>query len=185
MSSTVKSGRRVGIDERREALRLRVMAGELAVTAGRRMRARREELKLTQPQVAAQIKKLLPEMAVDKQRVSDWERGYNFPSDRYKRSIAVVLQVEDLGGFSYFLVSDELEEQETPDPFAANRRQTDDRLEAIEQKLDQVLANQAKFEQDIIDFSDRIAAMLARSLVVATSGEEIDALRRQLGGGPQ
>lgn len=100
MASTVKCRTEVGIDPRVARLRLRLVPKtDMSVNFGNWMRHRRAELGLTQPQVAKRLNAELPEMAADKQRVSDWERGYNMPSDIYKPAIVRALEVEDV---SYF-----------------------------------------------------------------------------------
>jgi transcriptional regulator with XRE-family HTH domain len=63
------------------------MAGELASRIGARIREAREDLGINQRQLADRI----PSDAVNNQRVSDWERGVNKPSDRYMKMIATAL----------------------------------------------------------------------------------------------
>jgi transcriptional regulator with XRE-family HTH domain len=106
------------------------VAGEIAARFGQRIRQRRDELRLTQKQVAMRIGALLPEMAMDKQRVSDWERGANTPSDRYRDALVTALEVDDI---SYFLLP--AEKIETPD-LSRNGNQLDE----INRKLDLILA---------------------------------------------
>lgn len=65
------------------------MAGEMASGVGRRIRQRREEMALKQRQLADLID---PTGAIDNQRVSDWERGVNHPSERYMAAIAKALE---------------------------------------------------------------------------------------------
>lgn len=103
MAGTVKPGRSFRIDGRADRLRLQLVATELGQLIGDRIRARRKELGLTQKQVAARMKS----DAVDAQRVSDWERGYNKPSERYLLELVDALEVADAG---YFMVV----ETETP-----------------------------------------------------------------------
>lgn len=116
------------------------MASQMGLRIGARIRARRDELGLTQKQVARAMNEAAADddqqSAADAQRVSDWERGYNKPSERYLRQLVAALQVPDL---TYFF-----EEPEQPDVLAslapANGDQADllGRLIAIEKKLDQL-----------------------------------------------
>lgn len=115
MASTVKVRTQVGIDERVAALRVQLMASEIALRFGQRLRQRRLEMGLKQPQLAALIAPYVPARAVDKQRVSDWERGVNLPEDDYKEAIVAATGVPDI---SYFY--EPSEPLETPDPFAGN-----------------------------------------------------------------
>ncbi len=102
MSASVKSATNFGTTDRLARLRFQVMAGDLAARIGRRIAARRAELSLTQGQLAAQV----GTDAVNNQRISDWERGVNRPSDRYMAEIASALdrpvawffEDEDAGG---------------------------------------------------------------------------------------
>jgi transcriptional regulator with XRE-family HTH domain len=136
MDSTVKFRTQVGIDDRLDALRLQLMTGELALRFGQRLRQRRLELGLTQPQLAARIAPHAPERAVDKQRVSDWERGINLPDDGYKAAIVKATEVPDV---SYFYEMGDDEERETPDPFAGTETSSSDQLTRIEETLDVIL----------------------------------------------
>lgn len=145
MPGTVKNGSEVGIDARVAALRLRLVAKtDTSVNFGKWMRHRRDELKLTQAQVAKRLNDRLPEMAADKQRVSDWERGYNMPSDAYKPAIVRALEVDDL---SYFYRS--FGETEQPDVLDVLSRPSSDtapgyevlvgRMDDIEGLLNQLM----------------------------------------------
>lgn len=103
------------------------------------MAARRDELGLKQRDVAARIKPLVPPtMAPEPQRVSDWENGRNFPSDRYKSAIVTALEVEQLGGFGYFLIEEpEPERGPTPDAIGAMQEPTID-IAALSAQLDRI-----------------------------------------------
>lgn len=136
MGSTVKPGTRVGIDGRQAALRLQLMASEIAARFGRRLAHRRNELGLTQRETAALIKLELPEMATDKQRVSDWETGTNLPSDPYKTALVKVMQVPDI---SYFYEQPDLP-AETPDLSSEAMNGEPAWVKRIDQKLNRVLA---------------------------------------------
>lgn len=114
--------------------------GDMAEHAGRRMRARRRELRLTQPQVAAAILEILPHRKIDKGRVYDWERGLHLPDDEYKPAVAKVLQVEDRGGFGYFLLKERAGGHSAQSPLDVFSDQVNgDQLSRIEAKLDRVL----------------------------------------------
>lgn len=120
MGGNVKGATHFGIDDRLSDLRLRIVAGELAKGVGRRIRARRDELRLTQKQVAARMREAAKasgenEPAVDAQRISDWERACNTPSERYLGLLVRALEVEDL---TYFYAEEPLA-RETPDALAA------------------------------------------------------------------
>jgi transcriptional regulator with XRE-family HTH domain len=105
----------------------------MAVNVGRRMRTRREELGLNQRELAANI----PSDAVDNQRISDWERGVNKPSDRYMEQVA-----EALGKPVAWFYEDD-EPAETPDLMSALGADAKERnqLDHIEAKLDALLAH--------------------------------------------
>lgn len=131
MTATVKGARKFGIDERLEALRLQVVASEIAARIGRRLRQRRDELGLTQKQVA----KAMPSPDVEPQRISDWERGYNKPTERYLNELVIALKVPDI---SWFYETEE-QDEETPDVLGAlNGNSTQlDRIERAIKNLDE------------------------------------------------
>jgi transcriptional regulator with XRE-family HTH domain len=114
------------------------MAGDLAVTIGRRIAARRRELDLTQGQLAGKV----GSDAVNNQRISDWERGVNRPSDRYMQEIA-----QALGRPVAWFYEDEASGS-TPDLMAALPSNGDDgtQLDRIEGKLDEVLTSLRRLE---------------------------------------
>jgi transcriptional regulator with XRE-family HTH domain len=87
MTASVKPVSDLGTTDRLAALRLRLMAGEMAERIGARIRERRKELGLNQRQLADRLES----DAVDNQRVSDWERGVHKPSERYMAAIAKAL----------------------------------------------------------------------------------------------
>lgn len=122
---------------------------------------------MTQPQVAAEIKKLLPNSKVDKGRVYDWERGAHFPNDRYKGPIAEVLKVEDRGGFGYFLLEAVEPPAETPDLTRAFNGDSDQLGEILE-RIDRIDATLTK--------------LFSGSALVAATKKDIDQARRQLRG---
>jgi transcriptional regulator with XRE-family HTH domain len=167
--TTVKPPRNFSIDAQVNALRLRVMAGEVALRFGQRMRQRRRELELTQKQVAARMPSGAPDGPVDAQRISDWERGYNEPTDRYKLELIAALDVPDV---SYFYETVELD---TPDlAEALGETGDDDRLKRIESKLDLLLVALAPSTEQQAD-------LLARGLLAAGQAVEREREQQQRG----
>lgn len=101
------------------------MAGEVALRFGQRARQRRLELGLKQREVAERMGG-----AVTKQHISDWERGYNEPSDRYKLQLVEALAVPDVSWFY------EAPNAPTPDVLAGRGGSQLDRIEA---NIDEIL----------------------------------------------
>lgn len=130
------------------------MAGEVTLRFGQRLRQRRLELKLTQKQVAARMPSGADGGPVDAQRISDWERGYNEPSDRYKLELVGALEVPDV---SYFYEAAELS---VPDLSAVLDGNEDSQLERIEKKLDAIL-------EALTPTTKQQADQLARALLAA------------------
>lgn len=93
-------------------LRVALMAAERAGRVGARMRERREELGLTQPQVADRI----PVASVTKDYISRWERGKVETSDAYLELAAAALEttIADLMGGP---LADRQPKGPTPEPF--------------------------------------------------------------------
>jgi transcriptional regulator with XRE-family HTH domain len=87
------------------------MAGEMAERIGARIRGRRLQLGMKQRELAD----MLGSDAIDNQRISDWERGVNRPSDRYMEKLAAALQRD----VSWFFRESQ-EDAETPTPFAGS-----------------------------------------------------------------
>lgn len=83
------------------------MAAEHVRALGERIRLRREELGMTQDEVARQMSG-----TVDGQRISKWERGENRPRDESLEDLARVLKTTALA-----LLAPEPDKTETPDPF--------------------------------------------------------------------
>jgi transcriptional regulator with XRE-family HTH domain len=104
------------------------MAGELASRIGARIREAREDLGINQRQLADRI----PSDAVNNQRVSDWERGVNKPSDRYMKMIATALD-RPVGWFYTEAPAG------TPDLMEALNGNGPSQLDRIEEKLDRLL----------------------------------------------
>lgn len=159
MASTVKPATEVVIDDRVARLRLQLVASEMGLRIGQRIRARRQEVGYaTQKQLADAIKKILPAHAVDAQRVSDWERGVNRPSEDYFRALVTVLRVPSVG---YFFESDEevAEPDSTPGPFPA-RMDFSERLDRLERYANE----NAETVNQIWETLELIRQMLERSV---------------------
>lgn len=107
-------------------------ATELSLRVGTRIRQRRKELRLTQKQLAhamIQAAATIDEpSAADPQRVSDWERGYNVPSERYLRQLVLALKVPDASYFYEAPERPDLLDELAPPP-------AEDRLDRIEGTL--------------------------------------------------
>lgn len=74
-------------------LRLQAMASQLAPLVGRNIaRARKEQGKYNQRQLAEELRRLEPQYAPANTSVSEWERGVRKPSDRYMNLLAQVLE---------------------------------------------------------------------------------------------
>jgi transcriptional regulator with XRE-family HTH domain len=164
--TTVKANRNFSIDERLDALRLQVVASEMARRIGRAIRRRRKELDLTQKQVAAEMRKAAQseeegEPAVDGQRVSDWERGYNKPSERYLHLLVAALKVEGVG---YFYEDEAPGAPETPDVLGAFKGDdAESRLERIETQVSEIRDALLGNESD----AQAVAGIAARLLQAA------------------
>jgi transcriptional regulator with XRE-family HTH domain len=113
------------------ARRFELMAAEYLERMGARIRDRREELGLTQDDVARRMPG-----KITHNRISLWERGKNRPRDDALESLAGVLGVP----VSYFMMS---EPDKTKTPDLAGVMAPDEsrsQLDAIERKLDMILA---------------------------------------------
>lgn len=128
MTTSVKSATHFGTTNRLDALRLQLMATEVVHRVGRRIKERRLEMGLNQGQLAARI----AGDAVNNQRVSDWERGVNKPSERYMELIAAALERP----IAWFYAEDNTEE--TADLMGA-LRSTPSQLDRLEAKLDAII----------------------------------------------
>lgn len=103
-----------------QAIRFRAMAAEMAMRIGARIRQRREELDLTQEDVA----RLMPGKTAGNQ-VSRWERGTNRPGDAQLAHLATALGVD----VSYFMVPEKTEE---PPDVAGRLSISERRLDRLE-----------------------------------------------------
>jgi transcriptional regulator with XRE-family HTH domain len=149
MAASVKVAKGMATTNRLDALRLRLVAGETAKRMGARIRAQRLAKGIrTQRELAD----LIPEPAVNNQRVSDWERGVHQPSERYLKMLAAALDVD----IAYFYGVDE--KPETP-PLLEVLNGDGDRLgEAIGQ-LKQLVERQEAVEQALVALTQELAAL--------------------------
>lgn len=106
--------------------RFELQVAEYIARIGERIRARREELGLSQGDLARE----LPGKS-DGNQVSRWERGEHKPHSDTLEAIARVLRV-DMG----YLLMPEPEKATTPDPFADGTQ-----FDRIERKLDAIIAH--------------------------------------------
>lgn len=121
---------------RARVLRFQAQMAEMAERVGARMRQRREELRLTQAELALRI-----EGKTTGDQVSRWERGKHQPNDL--GPIARALEVD----VAYFYVppaaangnNDNGDAGPTPDPFNAPDALTE-RLDRIERRLNEIYA---------------------------------------------
>lgn len=118
------------------ALSVQLVAAQRAKKIGARMRERRDELEMTQTEVAEKV----GGQSVTKDYVSRWERGATEPSEAYLEQIAAALNttVADLMA-GPAAARDTATNGSTPDLFGVDN---DDlpQLDRIEQKLDRLLA---------------------------------------------
>lgn len=111
MATSVKTPSKMPMPNRLDALRLQLVATEMSLRVGTRIRQRREELGIrTQRELAD----LIPVASVTNQTVNKWEKGANEPSARYKALLAEALQVD----VAYFIAEDP--KPPTPNPFPSN-----------------------------------------------------------------
>lgn len=125
MSASVKVIRNFGTKSRLDALRFQIVAGEMAERIGARIKQRRLELGLNQRELADRI----GIDSVDNQRISDWERAVNKPSERYLNAVADALE----RSVSWFYETDK---RETPDLMTTVNGTNPDRLARIEKMLE-------------------------------------------------
>lgn len=172
MTASVKPVRDFGTTNRLSVLRVQLMAGEMTERIGARIRERRVELGMKQRELADK----LGSDAIDNQRISDWERGVNRPSDRYMEKLAAALDRD----VSWFFREDT--NAKTPDLSLV--KPDDDRLARIEQRLEQLeiavehqnanLARQSAILERIEEREQRIFKVLEDAEVIeraAADGE--------------
>jgi transcriptional regulator with XRE-family HTH domain len=127
MAASVKTTNRMPTTNRLDALRLQLVATEMSLRVGTRIRQRREELGIrTQRELAD----LIPSPSVTNQTVNKWEKGVNEPGPKYKAMLAEALGVD----VAYFIAEEP--KGPTPSPFPSNG--ITDRLDSIEGLIRQV-----------------------------------------------
>lgn len=119
--------RRMLSPSRADRLRFAEMAARYVENIGRRIRERREELDLTQ----AELARALPG-TVDGAQVSRWERGKHKPNDSTLEDLAKVL---DVSSVAYFLTDGPSKPAEPP----ARSDQDASQLDRIEAMLAEVI----------------------------------------------
>jgi transcriptional regulator with XRE-family HTH domain len=124
------------------------MAAEHVRALGERIRVRREELGMTQDEVARQMKG-----TVDGQRISKWERGENRPRDESLEDLARVLQTTIAG-----LLMPELDKTETPDlsKLALPADALTSRFDALEERVTAQLAEHARKVEALLRDQDAL-----------------------------
>jgi transcriptional regulator with XRE-family HTH domain len=191
MTASVKTVRDFGTTDRLASLRLQLVAGEMAQQIGQRIRVRRLALGLNQRELASLLNEHLQGGAVDNQRVSDWERGVNKPSERYMQAMASVLE-RDL---AWFYGREPVEE--TPDllVIAARADQVDGGFQEfrghvakLEGRLDRIEDALGNTDSGVLGLLTRQSQILERlEILVATLPSDettqrlIDELRRGRG----
>jgi transcriptional regulator with XRE-family HTH domain len=149
MAASVKVAKGMATTNRLDALRLRLVAGETAKQIGARIRARRLEKGIrTQRELAD----LIPEPAVNNQRVSDWERGVHEPSKRYLKMLGAALDVE----IAYFYGAGE--ERPTPPLLNVLEGGENEASEALA-LLKQLVERQEAVEKAVTALAQEIAAL--------------------------
>lgn len=136
------------------ALRFELMAREHVEAVGRRMRERREELRLTQREVADRLPP-----PIDGNYISRWERGEHKPEDDTLDAIAAALETTTAR-----LLTDPPDKSVTPDLSNNGRSQ----LDRIEDALEELRAGLATTQ-------DAVAALEAQTT------KELRAIARRLG----
>lgn len=146
------------------------MAAEHAERIGARIKAAREDLGLTQNELADRMAG-----KSDGTQVSKWERGANRPTDTNLEQIAKALGKD----ISWFLMP-EPDKNTTPDLFgitgAGEGGPPLDRLATVEELLRQVLARQAEFEDHVRLIGQSVASLLAADDAAKQRIDELHAL---------
>jgi transcriptional regulator with XRE-family HTH domain len=127
------------------------MASEHVKRMGARIKDRREELGMTQRQLADQVGG-----ATDGNQVSKWERGSNRPSDAKLERLAVALKVDP----SYFHTPPPL--RETGDLMGAFDGETQlDRIEGMLEALVEHFELRVPTPSEVADETERVMQQLA------------------------
>lgn len=140
--------------DRLAALRLQLVATEMSLRIGNRIRQRREELGIkTQRELAD----LIPISSVTNQTINKWEKGAHEPGPQYKALLAKALQVD----VAYFIADEP--QGPTPD---LSRLPADqglaDRLDRIEQRIQRLIEEQDERLRRQDEVLARIEAAITR-----------------------
>lgn len=159
MTVTVKASRNLGTKNRLEVLRVQLVAGEMAKQIGERIRQARMDAGFhRQRDLADKIEDIAREegadVPIDNQRISDWERGVNKPSDRYMELLAKAVG-RDVGWFYG------RDKRATPDLFPVTE-QLDDVDAKFSERVDEIEARLERIERVLTDSDKGILALLAR-----------------------
>lgn len=140
MPANVKPATRPLLATRLQRLRLQAMATEISLLVGQNIRtARREQDRYNQRELAAEIQERDPRYAPSNQRVSDWERGIQKPTDRNMRLIAEILE-KPVSWFYEDHTSDKTPELEDvlPQPIE-ELTEVRERLANVEDQLERII----------------------------------------------
>lgn len=143
MTARCKSPRIVPFPTRGAVTTLADVAKAQAQKIGRRIRERRDELELTQKELAA---RMTASPGADAQQVSNWERGIHKPSDDNLEILAEALET-DMADLVSGPLSERKPKGDTPDLAAAlngdrppELAKLQEQLEAVDAKLDLIIA---------------------------------------------
>lgn len=143
------------------ALRLQLVATEMSLRVGKRIRQRRLELGIrTQRELADKI----PSDSVTNQTINKWETGANEPGPRYKTMLAEALHVD----VAYFIAEDP--KGETPDLFGtpAVEGALADRLDAIDAAIEALRHERAQEADRVRELLKAQDALLERQSRILT-----------------
>jgi transcriptional regulator with XRE-family HTH domain len=182
MAASVKSPSRMPTTDRVAALRLQLVATEMSLRVGRRIRQRREELGIrTQRELAD----LIPSTTVTNQTINKWEQGANEPTARYKAMLAEALDVD----VAYFIAEEpkgatpDLSKPATADLALVARL---DAFEALIAKQNELLERQSEI---LASIEERLAAEKKATADARESTrrllDAVDDASRVLGAGSQ
>ena len=168
MSASVKPIRKFGTTTRLDALRVQLVVTELNARIGARInQARLEKGIASQRRLAELINEHVQQTTgtaggADGQRVSDWERGVNKPSDRYLHALAHVLE-RDVAWFYGSETTDQ-----TPDLLEVTARA--DQLDEVSRTFDERVTEIEERQKELVRKVSEILTMvrqLARADVPA------------------
>jgi transcriptional regulator with XRE-family HTH domain len=202
MTVTVKPGRNFGTKNRLEALRVQLVAGEMAKQVGERIRQARLEAGLhKQRELADRMEVLAREdgtplpTPLDNQRVSDWERGVHKPSDRYMELLARAVgrdvgwfygrggDTPDLSAIQGFARDDQLDGVSAE--FSARVDHVEAALERIEASIEEARQEREDQAAEIRRLLGQQSELLATIREPARHGRRDYAARSSRSGGPR